>query len=299
MNRVREHLRTCKRCFDTYQDSAICARLFDSGSPEFAPTKETVEIGISIPAGAHGTWEVRTAKRRAASVRKAAFGLTAACILALAAVAVWYVLAGRSGGRGPTTADLAPIRAAVETASRWGPLVLSGGERLLGSPGNVRRSGGVPVTDSLESALAGLSALYESGDQSNDTAYWLAAGKYVTGQIDIARDLTTEGRARYPDDSRIAVLEAIIAYADGDLDRSVRLLDSVVERNPDDPVANIDLAFVLAELGRIEEARAILHKVGHSAAGTPLASRAHSILSEIGYRPTDPARNPGDTSRSR
>lgn len=282
--RISEHLRSCKRCFETYQDAAVHNWLFEAGSPTYASTKGLAEAGLGAVPGEPGAGIARQRRKRLSSRRQLAFGIAAVCVAVFVAVGLWLRGVDRSGRYVQGSVDLAPVRVAVETASRWGPHVLPGGERLLDEPGSVYRSGSVPLSEPLESSLEHLHGIYRSEGATGDIAYWLVAGKYVTGQIDIARDLASGARERYPGNTRIAVLEALIAYTDGDFDRSVRLFRAILEEAPDTPVANLNLAIVLAWRGDTGEARAILEKLQESQAGTPLASRIESILSDLESR---------------
>lgn len=281
---IAEHLHSCKRCFDTYQDSTLYNYLFDSDSPAFASTKKIAEAGLGIIPGVHGAGTVSKERKRFSPVWHPAFRIAAACVVVLVAAVIWHRSAERDAGYTLKSTDLAPIRTALETASRWGPYVLPEGERLLDGSGPAYRSGSVPLNDSLKFSLERLYTVYRSEGASSDIAYFLAAGKYVTGQIDIARDLAAHARERYPDDARIAVLEALISYTDGDHERSAALFRKILDKDPDDPVANLDLAIVLAEQGHAGEARAILETVQKRQAGTALASRAKSILLDIENR---------------
>jgi Flp pilus assembly protein TadD len=107
------------------------------------------------------------------------------------------------------------------------------------------------------------------------------AGYVATGQIDAARDIAFDARKQHPQDSRIAALEGIIAYTDGDYDRSEAILRSVIEANPDNPVAGINLAIVLGKKGSGTEAREILTGISSRYGGTPLAKRAQAILADL------------------
>lgn len=284
IKRIAEHLRTCKRCFEWYQDSAVCSWLFESGSPAFASTAELAEAGFGVTPEAHDTGTAREGRVRFSPKWRLAFRIAAVCVVVCAAALIWHRSVERNGEYSVSAADLAPIRAALETASRWGPCVLPGGERHLEEPGPVYRSGAVPLNDSLESSLERLYNIYRTGKASSDAAYYLVAGKYATGQVDIARDLASYARERYPGDPRIAVVEALIAYTDGDHGRSATLLRAILEKDPDAPVASLNLAIVLAAQGNLGEARTILESVRMRQAGTALSSRAQSILSDLENR---------------
>ena len=79
-------------------------------------------------------------------------------------------------------------------------------------------------------------------------------------------------------------MEALIAYTDGDYGRSSNLFRPILGRNPDAPVASLNLAIVLAAQGNPGEARTILENVRKRQTGTALALRARSILSDLENR---------------
>ncbi len=178
---------------------------------------------------------------------------------------------------------LTPVRAAIETASKWGRIVIPGGEESLNGRVTVYRSGSVPLNDSLMISLNYLYETYQQGGPSREVTYWLMAGYVATGQVDAARDLlvSDEERTEYLSDSSIAILEALIAYMDGKYNKSEALFRKILEVEPDNPVAGINLAIVLDEQGDDEEAREILLRIQDHHAGSPLAARAQSILSDL------------------
>jgi thioredoxin-like negative regulator of GroEL len=139
----------------------------------------------------------------------------------------------------------------------------------------------VPLSDSLASSFERLELAFRNGDSSADLACWLIGGYIATGQKDAARDVAGHPRFEQATDWRFAVLKALVAYMHGDSGESERLLRGVVASDPDNPVALIDLAIVLSEEGRGDEARAILARVSEAHAGTPLATRAVTIASRI------------------
>ena len=100
-----------------------------------------------------------------------------------------------------------------------------------------------------------------------------------TGQINAARDFLSHPRVLSFKDSRIFILKAIVAYMDQNYGQSETLLRNLLIENPDHPVASVNLAIVLHEQGYDEESNAILNRVSRDHAGTPLATRAQSILS--------------------
>ena len=177
-----------------------------------------------------------------------------------------------------------PIQQAIETVSRWGPLVLPGGEGAVGKTGIRLRSGYVHINESLESSLNDLYDMYRRGNMSPDVVYYLTAGYVATGQIDMARDLTTDARNRRFTDARTLSIEALIAFIDGDLETAERILRENIISDPDDLVAATNLAIVFREQGRYDEAAQILTRIRNDHPGSTLAVRAEILLGTFPHR---------------
>ncbi len=278
-----EHLHACSRCFDAYQDSAVLQGTWKTDEIAFEPARGLVDIGVQVASGGTARESGARSQRRPGFVRPR-FGFATACAVFVLVAAVWWLWPDRidrAHDAGFDAAVLAPIRTAVETASRWGPFVFPGGERSLDANGPAFRSGFIPLSDSLEASLSSLHAAFQGGNASPELATWLVSGLVVTGHIDAARDLVSHPRLTDLTDPRMTVLGAIVAYMDKNYDESEALLRSVLDKDPDDPVASINLAIVLDEQDNREEACAILTRVSRVHAGTPLARRAKSLLSDI------------------
>lgn len=283
---VWEHLHACSSCFDAYQDSALLRGIWETDEAAFEPAKELVEIGVRVASGGPARVSGVRSRRHPLLVRPR-LGLAAASVVVLLVVAVWWLWQerfDRSQEAGFDTAVLSPIRTAVETASDWGPLVFPGGEQSLDTNLPIYRSGFIPLSDSLEASLSRLQAAFREGDVTPDLATWLLGGLLVTGQVDVARDLVSHPLLRGLTDPRITVLAAIVAYMDKSFDESEALLRSVLAKEPGDPVASINLAIVLDEQDKREEASVILMQVSRDYAGTPLSRRAKLLLSDIQTR---------------
>ncbi len=286
MKRLREHLHTCPRCFEAYQDSALLRGMWTTDEAFFEPSEGLLDIGRRLAAGGR---ERKEEVPHGAGVRQGIWsgrrlGMAAACAAVLLIAAIWLLRPGdvsRVGDAALNPASLRPVRSAVETASMRGLFILPGGERSLDTAGSAFRSGFVQLNDSLESSLRYLHQVFRRGDAIPDVAYWLIGGYVATGQIDAARDLVSHPRVAQLRDSRIDILKAIVAYMDGKHGRAVALLRDFLVENPNHPVASINLAVILHEQGNEIESRALLDRIERDHAGTPLAKRARSILSNF------------------
>lgn len=276
--RVLEHLHTCSRCFDAYQDSALMLGIWQTNGASFPPDEGLVELGVQVASG--GTARTGEAGSRL-RLRSAVLRLAVAATFAVVLVAALWWLSDRTRETAFDTVVIAPIRAAVETASRWGPFIFPGGERSLDADGPAFRSGFIALSDSLEASLGSLQAAFQAGKASPDVITWLVSGLVVTGQIDAARDVASHPRTADITGPTLTILRAIVAHIDGDYDTSERLLRGVLDEYPDDPTASIDLAIVLGRQGNEAEARAILTRVRQVHAGTPVGRRAQSLLSDM------------------
>lgn len=284
MERMRRHLHACLRCFEAYQESVLLRGMWTTDESVFEPPEDLLDIGRRLAAGGR---ERKEEVPRGARVRPGLWSgrrlaMAAACAAALLIAAIWLLRPGdvtRVGDAVLNPAILSPVRNAVETASMRGSFVLPGGERFLGTADSAFRSGFVTLSDSLESSLRYLHRAFRSGEATPDAAYWLIGGYVATGQIDAARDLISHPHVAKLRDSRIRILKAIVAYMDGKHDRAEALLRDFLVENPNHPVASINLAVILLEQGNEIESRAILDRIERDHAGTPLAKRAWSILS--------------------
>jgi predicted Zn-dependent protease len=109
-----------------------------------------------------------------------------------------------------------------------------------------------------------------------ETAFWLAAGYLAAGRVQSATDLVREARRRHPDDERLLLLDAVVSYRRSDLGRAETLLREVLVRQPGHQAARFDLALVLQETGRADEARRLLDAASWSDDAW-LAGRAQAL----------------------
>lgn len=283
--RIKAHLRSCKRCFQIYRDSAIYSGLWVTGEQDFKSSEELVETGLQIASlngaadpelsrSSRGGKQIRNSKRRRLLISMAA-------VVVLIVIGVGIKLLYRNSGNRLDQFLVSPVRRAVETASMWSDLVIPGGENALTGNGSVYRSGHVPLSDSLKSSLGRLADTYTAGDASVEAITWLIAGYYSTGQMDMARDLVSESHDRYEKNSKLAILEALIAYSDGEYARAETILRRVTEVEPANYAAQINLAVVLRDQGKTDEARGVLAATLSRRPDAPLERRARYILSNI------------------
>jgi tetratricopeptide (TPR) repeat protein len=282
--RIAKHLQSCRQCFDIYQDAAINRGLLESGSSAFDSSQDLIELGKQVFSLSDSSEDAREEGKH--PPKRSWFGrhfrlrFAMASVIAIAAVGLMWISLDRGGDAGPDQMIPLPIRHALEQASMSGNFVLPGGEGGLAVDGGARRSGYVPLTDALESSLDDLFSVYQDGAASLDDVYWLLAGYVTTGQMDAARILAESALKTYPSAPRLLILDGIIAYRDGDLDRAQDRLLEAYENNPDDAVTALNVAIVMGEKGDVARAEELLKGIVREHVGTSLAARAGEILGE-------------------
>jgi tetratricopeptide (TPR) repeat protein len=201
--------------------------------------------------------------------------------VSVAAVALLAVLV-LAGDQVPAYRPDPALVAAAGYDSQMG-LVMPGTEHFSAEPAPAMRAATVPESigpaeSSLDRALAELERRQEVRPLPADRAAWLVTGYLARGDLDRARFFAGEARRRYPDDPRLAVLSAVVAYRESRLDEAESLLREVVRRAPHDPTAQLDLAVVLAGNGRVEEARHLARRVEGRWPATLPGRRARALL---------------------
>jgi tetratricopeptide (TPR) repeat protein len=278
--RLVAHLRSCSECFDIYQDSAMSLGLWMEEAPAYQLQRLAEEMKRYFPASAEtrpgrirGSAEAPGARRR--YLWRTGLATAAAAVVV---VAVLWLGITQLGNTVITRSTILPIRTAVETVSMWGPMILPGGESAIGNPTGVFRSGYVETNAEIEASLSTLFEAYGGKSASAGIAYWLAAGYVSTGQVNLAREVVNDAQKRFPGDPRVQSAAGVIADIDGDLERAEGIFRRLLERNPEDAVTRINLAVVLTEQNKLEDAESVLSEVLARHAGTPLAQRAKSII---------------------
>lgn len=283
--RIAKHLRSCSRCSEAYREAVLYKGLWRNGASDFEPSEESIELARQVPEPTHDRktipvveppvrwFSFRPLHRRTIAI--------AASVIIIAAIGISYQLVNREGTSVFEQTHIAPVREAVEQASMNGRLVIPGGERLIGRVPEAYRSGYVRVNDSLGTALAYFAREFRDDKGSRAVMYWLLGGYIATGQINTARDLASDALETYPDDIDIMNLEAIISYLEGDTTSCERTLQRIIEREPDNPYANLNLAVLLSERGQDEVALVLLEKVIRAHGDSPFSTRARMMADEF------------------
>ncbi|MFH1756003.1 MAG: tetratricopeptide repeat protein [Candidatus Latescibacterota bacterium] len=266
-----------------YRDSARDLSLWNADPGIFKPTQDLIDLGKGFLPG-----NVLDRSVEDHGKRPRRWGLVAPLGLRYATIAMAVVVLltgtmwlGRSHLGDASSLDAVitnPVAAAIEVVSARGPIVLPGGENSLAEKPQAYRSASGAVNDSLSASLAHLLKMYQGGDTSRDVSYWLVAGLLASGQVDAARDYGRQALVEHPKDNAIVTLVALVAYSASDYDESQRLLDRVIQRDPDNAVALINLGIVLLEEGEAERARRIFEQIRTQYPDAPLAHRAESLL---------------------
>lgn len=278
------HLRSCGHCFTAYREAAVYRGLWESDNHAFASTEDLVAAGLKVAGEGTSGRARQGARSRPGHIPRLAGSLryASAALVAAAAVLFMWLLIGDAGGPGQIAVDrsiIAPVKKAVEEVTRRGAFILPGGEEGISAEnGKHFRSGYVHLDDSLKRSLGSMFEAYQRGDYSEDLLYWLISGYVAAGQMKTAREIVGHTHKLGVEDSRIAIAEAIISFSFGDNTRSEQLLRKVVRADPGNCAARINLAVVLIEQDKTEEAQKILETVIGACKEKPFGIRARTLV---------------------
>lgn len=130
----------------------------------------------------------------------------------------------------------------------------------------------------LQQALEDAHEVYESPDATADLAGWIIAGELAAGQLGNARTLAGDARRRFPDNLRLAALEAVVAYRESNLDKADSILREILGSDSAHVIAHFNLGLLLCERGQRHEGHIHLERAKQLAAGRPVARRAAAML---------------------
>lgn len=271
---LAEHLRTCAGCHEAYRDAVRYRAILLADASVFRAPDEAVELARRIarpkPAERPARPRVRWFNPRLVA------GLSAAAILVTAAV-LW-----KSGFTPRSEYDryIMPLQQAAASASAEGSIVMPGVEESVSTTSTLHRTGFVQTDDAITTALDGLKEAYRE-DANAEVAHWLISGYLATGEIESARLYVQDARIQFPEDTRFLVLDAIIAYRSSEMDRAERLLRDALDNDPHNGAAMLNLALVQYEMGQWDSARRTLELVRSQFAGSPLETRASTLITDL------------------
>lgn len=277
-----EHVRSCNACHDSYLDSIRYRAILLADASVFRAPDEMIRLARSIAKPAKWSLGYDAVERhpRAKSRWFAPPVLAGAAIavIAIASVALWQ--SGIRIGGNRYEPYFSPLQQAAVSASVEGSIVLPGTEDAAAVTSPLHRSGIVASDANIAAALSQLKRAYRE-DANPEVAQWLISGFLATGDLEQARLFAEDARLRFSDDARFLVLDAIVAYRSDELDRAERLLQAALEADPQNGAALLNLALVQYETGQVETARRTLELVRSQFPGSPLETRAQTLISDL------------------
>jgi tetratricopeptide (TPR) repeat protein len=283
--RIIKHLKSCTQCSECYREAVMYKGLWMSDASDFVASEESISFARqALDAGKmRGAGQADPGPMRSLTFPARYFRwiAAAACIVILVAIGIFYHSVNREEIQVLDQSHIEPIQEAMELASMNGSLVFPGGERLIGSVSEVYRSGYVSISDSLRTSLAYFAAEFQNDGNSHGVVYWLLGGYIATGQVTVAREVASRAIEEFPMDIDIMIFDGIISYMDDDVAASERRFRQVLEREPDNPYARLNLAALMSEQGDELGALEQLERVMNEHAGTAFAARARNLSEEI------------------
>ncbi len=283
--RIIEHLKSCTRCSESYREAVLYKGLWMSGASDLETSEISSELAQQlndrIKTSGAVTVDIKPARTFLIPRKYSRLVAVAASIVIIVTLAISYRSVNRNEYPILDQSHIVPIREAVELASMNGHLVIPGGERSIDTVSEAYRSGYVRINDSLRTALAYFAGEFQDDKISRGVVYWLLGGYIATGQVNAARDLASQAIREYPADIDIMIFDAIVSYMEGDITVSESTFRQVLEREPDNPYANLNLAVLLFERGDEITALDLLERVVDEHGDTPFAIRARKIREDI------------------
>ncbi len=275
--RMIEHLKSCARCSESYREAVLYKGLWMSGAADLKTSEESIELARQAVD--------RSEERKIGQVYKKPARIriitVAASIVLIMALSLFYQFTNREEVQILDQSHMIRVREAVELASMNSHLVIPGGERYIDTVSEAYRSGYVRINDSLRAALAYFAGEFQEDKTERAVVYWLLGGYISTGQVNAARDLASQALKEYPADIDIMIFDAIVSYMEGDITSSEGTFREVLEREPDNPYANLNLAVLLSDRGDEFSALELLERVVDGQGTSPFAARARRIEKEI------------------
>ena len=254
------HLSECGECMAAYTEAVELRGLELAGVESMPVSGELLKLGKEISRGSF------------LSPRPAMLGGLAAAVLALI---IWVPL--QHGGREAGTASrfetsFAQIEMAL-ISDFSNELILPGCTSVPGEESSPLR-GRSSEQEAVSATLARLDSKNLEIGLDDEEYYWFVSGYMAQGHLLHAKSLLAGERTRQTGDSRFDILRAAVAYRQNDLESARAILDRVLDSEPGNDIARLDLAVVEAELGLVAEARRSLEQIQNRQANPLLELRA-------------------------
>lgn len=271
---ARRHLVTCRSCMAAYADAVRYRAAWLADSEAFDVPDDALRL-----ASRHGPPGASPARRHLPGIVSRVLRIAAAMVVVAGASVFW--LASRTPS---LDFELPPaVRQAAEVSSARG-LVLPGATVSADRAQDELRSGGFVSSPGLDREVGTLLEEYENAPSPERGARVLA-GLLATGEIHAARAYAGECLNRFPRHVALLVFASDASFRANDLAEAEQRLRRAARLAPGDPVVALDLALVLRQLDREDEARPLLLRVSESRVPS-LAARATRELSHTRRPPT-------------
>jgi tetratricopeptide (TPR) repeat protein len=271
---VARHLRDCAQCRQEYK-TAVLFNWFQRREREPVPDVRASAVPAPEAPGMRAGSSARLARAVDYAGKRVVLA-TAASVIAVCAVAVWLAV-GTGVDEGGSSAVIRSLKSSAATLSSRSEFVLPGTEGSFTPGVSAYRSGFVTDDEELTDALLELTDRKNAGEASRDELYWLAAGFTSAGLLDEAALSAGDALDRYPGDGDLLTLAGVIQCMSGDLSESERMLREAVAAEPGNLLTRLDLAVTLLRAGRKEEAGSLLRSIVEADPDSPLAQRAAAL----------------------
>jgi len=268
------HLSACARCLAVYSEFVQARAGYLRESHADMPPVDLVERVLNLTSPAATAARAATPTANVARGRRK-FWIPTAAAAALTAMALVGLLTMRPSR--PAVPDDLRVRLCDRMRTNAPGGVLLFADSLLPRSSGTRGSeAAAPDLD-----LAPLVAAYRDRPRDPEIAYWLVAGLLAIEDQRNAEACSRQALARFPDDARFHNLAALGAYKASDLVTAEKELQTALrlERSPE---VLVNMAQVLCETGRSEQAVAFLAEVVEHHASSPVAplaaKRAGAVL---------------------
>lgn len=275
------HLANCRSCFAAYAEAVRFRDHWLSDRESFEPSRDVIEAGMgrgpaAEPAGGG------TARRgfppggsRPVLLRLGPVLAVLALLLIAAGFSRWWPLSRQANnGQAPIWEPI-KVQLAQETALG---MVIPGIESVDGKTLPVYRSPEKPHIEELRTANRELLSAYREDRSNADLAFWLIGGHLAGNDLRSTETFLENARRMFPGDERFSILAAVTAFKRNDIEVAETILRGVLRREPDHPEARFNLVYLLAQQGRVDEARHLASAEARQGLTPDLVERLETLL---------------------